>query len=44
LRTLGGDTKDFHIDIELHQARGLSPFVFTIVLDELTKDIQDEVL
>jgi len=43
VRTLVGDTDDFPIDIELHQGSGLGPFLFTIVMDELTKGIQDKV-
>ena len=38
-----GDTKDFPIDIGLHQGSALSPFLFTTVMDELTRDIQDEI-
>jgi len=36
-RTAAGDTKVFLIDIGLHQGLALSPFLFAIVLDELTK-------
>ena len=43
VRTLRGDTKDFHIDIELHQGLALSHFLFTMVMDELTRGVQDEV-
>ena len=39
--TLEGDTDDFPIDIGLHQ--GSVPFLFTIVMDELTRGIQDEI-
>jgi len=42
VRTLVGDTDDFPIDIGLYQGPALSPFLFTIVMDELTKGIQDE--
>ena len=31
-----GDTKYFHIDIGLHQGLGLSAFLFTIVMDDIT--------
>ena len=37
VRTLVGDTEDFPIDIGLHQGSALSPFLFTIIMDELTK-------
>jgi len=43
VRTATGDTKVFLIDIGLHQGSTLSPFLFAIVLDKLTKEIQDEV-
>jgi len=43
VRTLVGDTDDFPIDIGLHQGSTLSPFLFTIIMDELTRGIQDEV-
>jgi len=38
-----GDTADFPIDIGLHQGSALSPFLFTTVVDDLTRDIQDEI-
>ena len=37
VRTVLGDTANFFIDIGLHQGSALSPFLFTIVMDELTK-------
>jgi len=43
VKTPVGDTEDFLIDIGLHQGSALSPFLFTIVLDELIKGIQDKV-
>ena len=43
VRTCGGITSDFSITIELHQGSALSPFVFVIVMDELTRAIQDEI-
>ena len=42
VRTLGGDTNDFAIHIRLHHGSSLSPF-FTILIDELTKEIHDMV-
>lgn len=44
LMMIGGDTEDLFIDIRLHQGVTLSPFLFTILMDELMKDVQDEVL
>ena len=43
VRTVLGDTADFPIDIGLHQGSALSPFLFTTVMEELTRDIQDEI-
>jgi len=42
IRTLGGVTNDFAIGMGLHQGSALSPFLFTLVIDELTNGIQDE--
>ena len=38
-----GDTEDFLIDIGLHQGSALSHFLFTTVMDELTRGIKDEI-
>ena len=43
IRIVIGDTEDFPIDIGQHQGSALRPFLFTIVMDELTRGIQDEV-
>ena len=43
VRTSGGLSDSFPITIGLHQGSALSPFLFAIVMDELTKNIQDEV-
>ena len=43
IRTIVGDTRNLCIDIELHQGSALSPFLFTTVMDELTRGIQDEI-
>ena len=42
-RTLGGVIDDFSIDIGLHQGSTLNPFLFTIVMDELTRGIPNEI-
>ena len=43
VRTCGGVASDFSITIGLHQGSALSPFLFDIVMDELTRGIQDEI-
>ena len=43
IRTLVGDTYDFPIDIGFYQGSTLSIFLFTVVMDELTRGIQDEI-
>ena len=40
VRTCGGDTTDFAINIGLHQGSTLSPYLFALVMDEVTRDIQ----
>ena len=42
VRTPGGVTNDFYVGMGLHQGSALSPFLFTLALDELIKGIQDE--
>ena len=43
VRTCGGITSDFSITTGLHQGSALSPFLFAMVMNELTKAIQDEI-
>ena len=43
VRTSGGVSNDFAVSMGLHQGSALSPFLLTLVLDELTRGIQDEV-
>jgi hypothetical protein len=42
VRVSGGATR-VPITVGLHQGSALSPYLFALVMDELTKDIQDEV-
>lgn len=44
VRTIGGETSEFTITVDLHQGLALSPYLFALVMDELTKRIQEEVL
>jgi hypothetical protein len=39
VRTSDGDTNDFPINIGLHQGSVLSPYLFALVMDEVTRDI-----
>ena len=43
VRTCGGITSNFSITIGLHQGSALSPFLFVLVMDKLTRAIQDEI-
>jgi hypothetical protein len=40
VRTSDADTNDFPINIGLHQGSALSPYLFALVMDEVTRDIQ----
>ena len=39
VRTMGGESKAFPIAIGLHQRSALSPFVFAVLMDKLTRQI-----
>ena len=43
VRTVGGDSEPFPVEMGLHQGSVLSPFLFALVMDELTRFIQEEV-
>jgi hypothetical protein len=40
VQTSDRDTNDFPINIELHQGSALSPYLFALMMDEVTRDIQ----
>jgi hypothetical protein len=40
VRTSDRDINDFPINIGLHQRSSLGPYLFTLVMDEVTRDIQ----
>jgi hypothetical protein len=44
VRTSDGNTNDFLINIGLYQGSALSPFLFSLVMDEVTRDIQGGIL
>jgi hypothetical protein len=39
VRTSDGDTNDFSINIGLYQGSALSPYLFSLVMDDVTRDI-----
>ncbi|RZB81212.1 LINE-1 retrotransposable element ORF2 protein isoform B [Glycine soja] len=41
VRTQGGESDDFFITIGLHQGSTLSPYLFTLIMDVLTEQIQE---
>jgi hypothetical protein len=43
VRTSDGDTDDFRINIGLHQGSALSPYLFALVIDGVTRDIQGDI-
>jgi hypothetical protein len=42
-RTSDGNTDDFTIKIGLHQGLALSPYLFDLVMDEVTRYIQGDI-
>ena len=43
VRTHEGQTGSFPITVGLHQGSSLSPYLFALVMDELTRHIQDDI-
>jgi hypothetical protein len=43
VRTNDGNTDYFPIKIGLHQGLALSPYLFALVMDEVTRDIQGDI-
>jgi hypothetical protein len=41
VRTSGRDTNNFSINIGMHQRSTLSPYLFALVMDEVTRDMYD---
>jgi Reverse transcriptase (RNA-dependent DNA polymerase) len=43
VRACDGESDTFSIKIGLHQGSALNPYIFTLVMDEITKDIQGDI-
>ena len=43
VKTTIGETSEFSITVGLHQGSTLSLYLFALVMDELTKHIQDDI-
>jgi Reverse transcriptase (RNA-dependent DNA polymerase) len=43
VRACDGESDTFPIKIGLHQGSALSTYIFTLVMDEITKDIQEDI-
>jgi Reverse transcriptase (RNA-dependent DNA polymerase) len=43
VRTYDGESDIFPIKIGLHQGSALSAYIFTLMMDEITKDIQGDI-
>jgi Reverse transcriptase (RNA-dependent DNA polymerase) len=43
VRVYDGESNAFSIKIKLHQGSTLSSYIFTLVMDEVTKDIQKDI-
>nr|GEX60239.1 hypothetical protein [Tanacetum cinerariifolium] len=43
LRTTVGNTDFFSVEVGLHQGSAISPYLFTLILDELSRGIQEDI-
>ena len=43
VRTTSGETEEFPITVGVYQGSALSPYLFTLVMDELTNSIQKDI-
>lgn len=43
IRSPAGETSEFPITVGLHQGLALSPYLFALVMDELTRHIQEDI-
>ncbi|KAK3506379.1 hypothetical protein QTP70_017251 [Hemibagrus guttatus] len=42
VRCAVGQTEEFNVEVELHQGLALSPFLFAIVMDQLSEEVRQE--
>jgi len=40
VKTVCGETEDFKVKVDVHQESALSPYLFSVVIDAVTKEIQ----
>nr|GEZ28542.1 retrovirus-related Pol polyprotein LINE-1 [Tanacetum cinerariifolium] len=43
VRTIVGNTEFFPVEVSLHQGSAISPYLFTLILDELSRGIQENI-
>ena len=43
VKTVAGVSKDFDIGVGVHQGSMLSPLLFIVVMDEVTKEVRNEI-
>ncbi|GKD81108.1 retrovirus-related pol polyprotein LINE-1 [Tanacetum coccineum] len=43
IRTTVGDTNFFPVEVGLHQGSAISPYLFTLILDEISQGIQENI-
>ena len=43
VKACDSETNDFPLKIRFHQESALSPYIFTLMMDEVTMDIQGEI-
>lgn len=43
VRTIDDNTSEFSITVGLHYGYALNPYLFALVIDELTRHIQDDI-
>ena len=44
VRSIGGMSSKFLVSVGLHQGLALSPYLFALVMDELMRHLQDDIL